>query len=155
MAKERSPSDTERALKLREALESRTIDFYAALQGVDPGLCRDVLTQYFSENDCDYVVDWAYSLGIPSAKAVVQSLFDIIKDRELPVNIRVKAMFAVNALPPKDREPNPADLWPQETLEYALNSVSEVILKEGGEVREGCESLLDTVLYHWYYARRG
>ena len=155
MAKERSPSDTERALKLREALESRTTNFYAVLQGVDQKLCQDVLAHYFSENDIDDVVCWAYSLDTTSAKAVVRSLFDIMKDHKQPLSARLRAMSAVRALPPHEREPSPADLWTQETLEYALDSVSEVILKESGDLREGCESLLDTVLYHWHYARRG
>ncbi len=154
MVSEKALSDTERSSKLREALESRATDFYAALQGVDPKLCQDVLAQYFSENDSDDVVGWAYDLDITSAKAVVRSLFDIIKDQEQPLNTRLKAIFAVKSLPPQEREPSPADLWTQETLEYALDSLSEVILTENGDLRAGCEVLVGTILYHWHYSRR-
>lgn len=155
MAEGKERSDTEKTVQLREALESRATDFYAALQGVDPKLCPDVLAQYFLENDIDDVVGWAYDLDITSAKAVVRSLFDIIKDHEQPVRARLRAMSAVRALPPHERNPNPADIWPEETLHYALDTLSELILTESGDLLENGVDTLPHVLYHWYHSRQG
>ena len=113
------------------------------------------LTSILSQ-DADDVGRWAACLDADRARGVVRNLLDVFKNPEQELIVRLHAAFAIQALPPDGRyKPDHSTYaWPQDTIDYALDTLSEILFHSTGEIYSHCARAVSAVLYQRYIARK-
>lgn len=98
------------------------------------------------ERDADEVCAWAYGLPGPQLPKTVIALSAVARAESVPVDVRIKALLALKALPPHESSPVGAALWPETLLAEAHLAAEEVIATSNdAELTAACSAVMKRV----------